>query len=212
MNAIDPRRGRHAPSLDVGAREPIGACRRTDLPSAARPDRPRAQDGKAGRIVARRHAADARRTGALRRHLPPWRALVRLATGGSAGWYCAWTAGGWSSPDPVPLFALFMENAAALSAVARPPGPKCWIGRALHWARRSSRAGSADRGTIASPLALCRAPGSRQSERAEACRRGRSRPSRTPAPFAALPRGCWRARGAGVRGISGKRRAGIAAS
>ena len=40
--------------------------------------------------------------------LHSWRALLRLATGGSVGWYQAWEAGEWSSPDPVPLFALFM--------------------------------------------------------------------------------------------------------
>ena len=36
-----------------------------------------------------------------------WRALLRLATGGSVGWYQAWEAGEWSSPDPVALFAVF---------------------------------------------------------------------------------------------------------
>ncbi|MFZ2997184.1 class I SAM-dependent methyltransferase [Sphingobium sp.] len=71
-----------------------------------------------------------------------WRALVRLATGGSAGWYRAWAAGEWTSPDPVPLFALFMTNAVLLGKVARPNGPGRWIGRAAHWARRNSRTGS----------------------------------------------------------------------
>ena len=46
-------------------------------------------------------------------HLHSWNALVRLATSGSIGWYRAWAKGEWSSPDPVPLFALFMANAAA---------------------------------------------------------------------------------------------------
>jgi cyclopropane-fatty-acyl-phospholipid synthase len=71
-----------------------------------------------------------------------WRALIRLASGGSAGWYRAWAAGDWSSPDPVPLFALFMRNAAALGRAARPRGPARWIGRVAHWARRNNRAGS----------------------------------------------------------------------
>ncbi|SEJ87831.1 cyclopropane-fatty-acyl-phospholipid synthase [Sphingobium sp. AP50] len=71
-----------------------------------------------------------------------WRALLRLASGGSAGWYRAWAAGEWSSPDPVPLFALFMRNAAALGRAARPRGPARWIGRIAHWARRNNRAGS----------------------------------------------------------------------
>ncbi|WP_298394680.1 cyclopropane-fatty-acyl-phospholipid synthase family protein [Sphingobium sp.] len=73
-----------------------------------------------------------------------WRALIRLATGGSAGWYRAWAAGEWSSPDPVPLFALFMHNAVSLGQVARAHGPARWIGRAMHRARRNNRAGSRD--------------------------------------------------------------------
>jgi cyclopropane-fatty-acyl-phospholipid synthase len=77
-------------------------------------------------------------------NLHSWRALVRLAVGGSAGWYRAWAAGEWSSPDPVPLFALFMKNAAALGQVARPRGPGRWLGRIMHWARRNSRTGSRD--------------------------------------------------------------------
>ncbi|MDX3900453.1 MAG: cyclopropane-fatty-acyl-phospholipid synthase family protein [Sphingobium sp.] len=71
-----------------------------------------------------------------------WRALLRLATGGSVGWYRAWAAGEWSSPDPVPLFALFMANARSLGDVARPKGAARWLGRAIHWARRNSRSGS----------------------------------------------------------------------
>ncbi len=63
-------------------------------------------------------------------------------TGGSAGWYRAWAKGEWTSPDPVPLFELFMANAAALGSVARPSGPVRWGGRLAHWARRNSRSGS----------------------------------------------------------------------
>ncbi|MBH2000118.1 MAG: class I SAM-dependent methyltransferase [Sphingomonadaceae bacterium] len=77
-------------------------------------------------------------------HLVRWRALLRLATGGSAGWYRAWAAGEWTSPDPVPLFALFMRNAVALGQSARPRGPARWAGRLLHWSRRNSRTGSRD--------------------------------------------------------------------
>ena len=43
--------------------------------------------------------------------LKSWNALLRLATNGSVGWYQAWAAGEWWSPDPVPLFALFMQHA-----------------------------------------------------------------------------------------------------
>src|ERR1043165_2608578 len=39
-------------------------------------------------------------------HLKHWRALARLASSGSIGWYKAWTQGEWASPDPVALFDL----------------------------------------------------------------------------------------------------------
>lgn len=55
--------------------------------------------------------------------LHSWMALVRLATSGSVGWYKAWERGEWSSPDPVPLFELFMLNAASLGGAARAKGP-----------------------------------------------------------------------------------------
>lgn len=71
-----------------------------------------------------------------------YRALLRLATGGSVGWYQAWEAGEWDSPDPVPLFALFMANASALGDVARAQGPWRLAMRALHWLRRNSRSGA----------------------------------------------------------------------
>ena len=61
-----------------------------------------------------------------------WRALVRLATSGSVGWYKAWAAGEWSSPDPVPLFELFAANAASLQDTARAKGPARWINAAAH--------------------------------------------------------------------------------
>ncbi|MET0360385.1 MAG: cyclopropane-fatty-acyl-phospholipid synthase family protein, partial [Sphingobium sp.] len=75
-------------------------------------------------------------------HLKRWRALLRLAVGGSAGWYRAWAAGEWDSPNAVPLFELFMVNARALGDVARPAGIGRWLGRVVHWARRNSRTGA----------------------------------------------------------------------
>ena len=57
-------------------------------------------------------------------HLRSWMALVRLATSGSVGWYKAWAAGEWASPDPVPLFELFMANAVSLGDTARAKGPR----------------------------------------------------------------------------------------
>jgi cyclopropane-fatty-acyl-phospholipid synthase len=71
-----------------------------------------------------------------------WRALLRLATGGSVGWYQAWDAGEWDSPDPVMLFALFMQNGATLGNAGRAHGPWRWAARALHWLHRNTRAGS----------------------------------------------------------------------
>ena len=62
--------------------------------------------------------------------LNSWMALVRLATSGSVGWYKAWAAGEWSSPDPVPLFELFMLNGDALGDVGRAKGLMRWINRA----------------------------------------------------------------------------------
>jgi cyclopropane-fatty-acyl-phospholipid synthase len=61
--------------------------------------------------------------------LRSWLALVRLATSGSVGWYKAWTRGEWASPDPVPLFDLFMRNAASLGDAARAKG----LFRLVNW-------------------------------------------------------------------------------
>lgn len=54
--------------------------------------------------------------------LNSWMALVRLATSGSVGWYKAWAAGEWSSPDAVPLFELFMLNGQSLGEIGRAKG------------------------------------------------------------------------------------------
>ncbi|WP_375428133.1 class I SAM-dependent methyltransferase [uncultured Sphingomonas sp.] len=77
-----------------------------------------------------------------------WRALVRLALGGSVGWYEAWAAGDWSSPDPVPLFDLFMRNRVSLASAARAAGPGR---RALRWwhQRRANSVGNARRNIAA---------------------------------------------------------------
>ncbi|WP_414713775.1 class I SAM-dependent methyltransferase [Sphingomonas sp.] len=75
-------------------------------------------------------------------NLRRWRALVRLATGGSVGWYEAWVAGDWSSPDAVPLFALFMANRVALGGSARSAGIAKLAARAWHRLRRNDRSGA----------------------------------------------------------------------
>lgn len=71
-----------------------------------------------------------------------WRALVRLATGGSVGWYRGWAAGDWSSPDPVPLFDLFMRNRVPLGRAARSGGPVKLAFRAWHRVRANHRIGA----------------------------------------------------------------------
>ncbi|NJC33608.1 cyclopropane-fatty-acyl-phospholipid synthase [Sphingomonas jejuensis] len=71
-----------------------------------------------------------------------WRALVRLARHGSSGWYQAWADGDWDSPDPVPLFDLFMRNATSLKSVARASGPWRILKRLGHALNGNSRAGS----------------------------------------------------------------------
>lgn len=71
-----------------------------------------------------------------------WRALWRLATGGSIGWYEAWQAREWTSPDPVPLFDLFMRNRATLGDAGRAQGLSRLAKRAWHWMRRNDRDGS----------------------------------------------------------------------
>ncbi|MDB5702049.1 MAG: class SAM-dependent methyltransferase [Sphingomonadales bacterium] len=71
-----------------------------------------------------------------------WRALSRLAISGSVGWYEAWTVGEWSSPDPVPLFDLFMRNRVTLGQVARAGGMVRMAQRLRHALRSNSRTGA----------------------------------------------------------------------
>jgi cyclopropane-fatty-acyl-phospholipid synthase len=72
--------------------------------------------------------------------LHSWRALVRLAASGSVGWYKAWEAEEWSSPDPVPLFELFMLNAEALGDTARAKGAWRLVNRIAHRIRANHKA------------------------------------------------------------------------
>ena len=67
--------------------------------------------------------------------LTSYLALVRLALTGSVGWYKAWEKGEWTSPDIVPLCALFMDNATSLAGTARAKGPMRWLNRAAHLLR-----------------------------------------------------------------------------
>jgi cyclopropane-fatty-acyl-phospholipid synthase len=74
--------------------------------------------------------------------LHSWKALLRLVRGGSAGWYEAWAAGEWSSPDPVQIFDLFMRNRVSLGNVGRPSGAARLAGKIVHMLRDNSKSGA----------------------------------------------------------------------
>lgn len=149
MNAIDPRRGQHLVRAD------------RLIPHARLPLSGRVLAGFGHRLLNRIDAG--LEHGRLEAWLPDgsfrvlgargdgptcevrlrdWRALVRLIATGSVGWYRAWEAGEWDSPDPVPLFALFMANAPSLGGTARSHGPLRWLSRLMHGLRANSRKGA----------------------------------------------------------------------
>src|SRR5690606_31744469 len=72
-------------------------------------------------------------------HLHSWAALARLALSGAVGWYRAWEHGEWSSPDPVPLFDLFMRNGDALGSAGRAHGPRGRHNDTVHTLNRHRR-------------------------------------------------------------------------
>jgi cyclopropane-fatty-acyl-phospholipid synthase len=74
--------------------------------------------------------------------LTSWRALWRLVTGGSSGWYEAWAAGEWESPDPVALFEVFSLNRHGLAGTGRAHGLSRLLRRLWHKAHRNDRAGA----------------------------------------------------------------------
>ena len=75
-------------------------------------------------------------------HLRSWRALARLVASGSVGWYKAWELGEWASPDPVPLFELFMLNAETLGDTARSKGLFRRVNRLAHAVRGNDKQGA----------------------------------------------------------------------
>lgn len=75
-------------------------------------------------------------------NLNSWRALIRLGQSGSVGWYQAWEAGEWDSPDPVPLFDLFMRNRVSLGNSARASGLSRVTKRIAHALRRNDCKGA----------------------------------------------------------------------
>lgn len=72
-----------------------------------------------------------------------WRSVMRIATNGSVGWYQAWEAGEWDSPNEVDVFAIFNHNAKSLGATGRAKGPFRWAAKMAHWLNRNSKSGSA---------------------------------------------------------------------
>ncbi len=74
--------------------------------------------------------------------LRDWRALLRLATNGSIGWYQAYEAGEWETSEMVAMFALMGDNARSLGDTARSSGPFKWAARLAHWLNRNDIAGS----------------------------------------------------------------------
>jgi cyclopropane-fatty-acyl-phospholipid synthase len=74
--------------------------------------------------------------------LHSWRALERLITSGSVGWYKAWEQGEWSSPDPVPLFDLFMRNGESLGNTGRAKGLFRLVNRIAHRFRDNDKDGA----------------------------------------------------------------------
>lgn len=71
-----------------------------------------------------------------------WRALVRLAVSGSVGWFRAWMEEEWESPDPVPLFELFMVNRISLGEAGRASGPNRVFNRMLRAFQANTRSGA----------------------------------------------------------------------
>lgn len=74
--------------------------------------------------------------------LRSWLPLLRLATSGSVGWYRGWAEGEWTSPDPVPLFELFVVNRHSLGETGRAHGTGRILNRLRHLFRHNDRAGS----------------------------------------------------------------------
>lgn len=151
MNATVPNRGRRigaAGGLRAGVSRAVGAIA-SPVHRMARPILDRIDEGlKSGSIDLTLPDRSHRLLGG---HAPgpsalvdvsSWRALWRLVTGGSAGWYEAWARGEWTSPDPVVLFELFSLNRRSLGSAGRPSGFSRLVRQVQHRLHRNHRAGS----------------------------------------------------------------------
>jgi len=76
-------------------------------------------------------------------YLKDWRALLRLATHGSIGWYQAYDAGEWEANDHAALFALMGANVRTMGDTARSSGAFKWAAKIAHWLNRNNKEGSA---------------------------------------------------------------------
>ncbi|BDW82803.1 cyclopropane-fatty-acyl-phospholipid synthase [Erythrobacter sp. Dej080120_24] len=74
--------------------------------------------------------------------LKDWRALLRLATGGSVGWFQAYEAGEWEADNHAHMFALMSDNVRTLKNTARSSGLFRLIGLFAHQMNRNDRSGS----------------------------------------------------------------------
>lgn len=74
--------------------------------------------------------------------LHSWRALLRLKSSGTIGWYEGWAKGEWSSPDLATLFDLLIRNRRTLGDSARARGPGRVLRRLVHRRQRNSRDGA----------------------------------------------------------------------
>ncbi|HEX8447896.1 MAG TPA: cyclopropane-fatty-acyl-phospholipid synthase family protein [Sphingomonas sp.] len=148
MNADTPRRGDHLVRADRGFATGGGRLSRWLAPAfhrvLDRVDRGLAEGAIEATLPdGRQRVLGGRAPGPVAIvTLHDWRPLMRLILSGSVGWYRSWADGEWSSPDPVPLFDLFMRNRAALGATARAHGWGRIVNRALHAWRRNDTQGS----------------------------------------------------------------------
>ncbi len=148
MNAHAPIRGTHLAAAGQRGRGGIGLFARLTAGGFGRVLDRIDRGLEAGSLLATLPDGSKRMLGArapgpdAEIELRHWNALLRLATGGSAGWYQAWEAGEWDSTDPVQIFALFMRNANSLGGVARAKGPWRWLLRRLHLLQRNTIEGA----------------------------------------------------------------------
>ena len=144
MNASNQNLGRHLPddaekSPGVGGLFVRGLNRLLD-----RIDAGLAEGSIEGHLPdGSRRILGGRRAGpAAEMNIRSWHALRRIAWSGSIGLYEGWDKGEWDSPDPVQIFALFVQNRKTLGNSARAKGPLRLASRAFHFLRRNSKSGA----------------------------------------------------------------------